>query len=154
MGSDAARVTARDPQLRRASRAPRIPKAAAVGSDSRDDARPGHRPRPSPMRVRRAPQNVLSHRTGGHEGFPRRETRLAERTGVVLIGFSASIHFMKRSPQQRAVDAYSLRSAVIGSIRMARRVGTEPAINATSKRTPATATSVAGSVGVTSKSDF
>jgi hypothetical protein len=33
-------------------------------------------------------------------------------------------------------------------------VGASPAINATSNRTPETATSVAGSVGVTSKSDF
>ena|SRR5688500_9566318 len=49
---------------------------------------------------------------------------------------------------------YSLRSAVIGSMRVARRVGARPAINATSKSTPETASSVAGSVGATSKSDF
>ncbi len=49
---------------------------------------------------------------------------------------------------------YSLRSAVIGSTRMARRVGARPAINATRNSTPDTAASVAGSVGVTSKSDF
>ena len=61
---------------------------------------------------------------------------------------------MVRRMPESMYARYSLRSAVIGSMRIARRVGPRPGINATTKSTPETATSVAGSVGVTSKSDF
>ena len=67
---------------------------------------------------------------------------LAVATGFRLVSF----------PQ--CSRRYSLLSAVIGSTCIARRAGAKLAIIATSKRTPETATSVAGSVGVTSKSAF